>query len=1037
MGATRGQGPIRFGEDFELDVRSFQLRRGERALKLERIPMEILLLLIERAGHLVSRDEIVERVWGKNVFLDTDNSINSAIRKIRQVLRDDSERPKYLQTVVGRGYIFIASQVRQDSARVAGVVDDPITDTSLIGRRLGDYRILQLIGAGGMGVVYVAEDLKLGRQVAIKLLPAELVNHPGALERMQREARIASTLDHPNICAIYQLAESENQPFIVMPLLRGRTLREWIESQGNAPAARCVREIMSVAIQICEGLEVAHEKGIIHRDIKPANIFLTSSGEVKILDFGVAKILNAAESPEPLPGASEQSTRPNPIVTEPSTGTPAYLSPEQIKGDPLDERTDLFSFGSVLYEMCTGQRAFQGEDTSTIQAAIVSTQPASIQTRKPDLPGKLQEIVSKALEKDRERRYRTASEMSVELHALSAAFDAPTDSTGKSSPLKSGAGIFTSKKFLAGVTGVAVLVGALFWAFNRTDRQPFREFTVTQITNSGRAEQAAIAPDGKYVLHVHDENGMRSLRLRNIATGSDTEILAAQNTRFKSLAFSPDGNYVYFRQLVNSVGSEWDVFRMPVLGGKPEKVSRDVDSDIIFSPDATHISYVRANDPEEGTYRVLTANLDGSKENVLVAEKIKGFGNDAYPPFGAWSPDGRQIAYTFAKMADEPGVVRVLHVGSRQISVLQHFPDLLTFDIRWPTRNWLLLVNSARGVESTPSQISALSLADRKLHTITRDTNSYSSLSVSADGKTAAAVQTKTLAFLDLFDVDLHAMTARTNGLAGKLDNINSFDWIDNDHLLVSNGAKIARLDAATGKAVEVLSDASSAIVGLAQCSTGYILINREFRTGNSISEIWRANQDGSNLTKLSDGQYDMSPACSPDGKWAFYLDGMQRLRRAPVEGGASEAVAAAIPNLDRVLGTFGFSPDGSSMVALVDVVDHSANRVVARLAVFDLKASSQSPPRLIVPDPRISAGSLHSGGVRFSPDGKSLIYAIKAQGVGNLWMQSFDGSPGHAITSYATDVISHFRFSPNGKTLAIKRTHSISDIVVIHDGTS
>ncbi len=1030
MGATRNQGPIRFGEDFELDDRSFQLRRGDRALKLERIPMEILLLLVERAGHLVSRDEIVERVWGKNVFLDTDNSINSAVRKIRQVLRDDSERPKYLQTVVGRGYIFIASPLRADFAEVSEAVDDSVTDAPLVGRRLGDYRLLQLIGAGGMGVVYVAEDLKLSRQVAIKLLPAELIDHPGALDRMQREARIASTLDHPNICTIYQLAEFENQPFIVMPLLRGRTLREWIESQGEQSADRCVREIVGIAIQICDGLRVAHDKGIIHRDIKPANIFLTRNGDVKILDFGVAKILNAAESGQDSPGVPvEQSTTSSPMVTEPSTGTPAYLSPEQIRGEPLDERTDLFSFGSVLYEMCTGHRAFPGESSSAIEAAIVGAQPPSIQVWKPGLPGKLHDIVSKALEKDPQSRYRTAFEMSADLHALNATLGPVTDSVTKTkrSP--------ASRRFFASVSAGAVLVAALLWVvFARTDRQPFREFTVLQITNSGRAEQAAISPDGKYVLHVHDDNGMRSLRLRNIATGSDAEILAAQSTRFRSLAFSPDGNYVYFRQMVNSVGSEWDEFRMPVLGGKPQQISRDVDGDIIFSPNGTRISYVRANDPDEGRYRVLTANLDGSNETVLTDEKIKGFGNDAYPPFAAWSPDGTQIAYTFSKMADEPGIVRVLHVGSGKVSDLQHFPDLLTFDIRWPTRDWLLLVNSPRGGDSTSSQISAFSLADKKLHAITRDANSYSSLSVSADGKTIAAVQTQALSFLDLFNVDSHALKARTNGIAGKLDNLNSFDWSDNDHLLVSNGAKITRLDVATGNATEIFSDANGAIVGVAPCSTGYIVINREFRSGNSTSEIWRVDRDGSNPTRLSEGQYDMSPACSPDGKWAFYLDGMQRLRRVPVAGGASEAVAAPIPHLDRVMGTFGFSPDGRSMAALVDVVDQPANRALARLAVFDLKAGSQSGPRLLPPDQRINAGSLHSGGVRFSPDGKSLVYPIKAKGVGNLWMQPLDGSPGHAITSYATDTISHFRFSPDGKTLAIKRIQSVSDVVVIHD---
>ena len=345
-GSARIQGEVRFGEDFELDCRNFQLRRAGRVLKLERIPLEMLILLIERAGHLVTREEIAERIWGTNVFLDTDNSINSAIRKIRQVLRDDPEQPRFVQTVIGRGYLFVVSQLRSDSAESASTDEHRIAaDGSLLGRKIGDYRVLELIGGGGMGVVYRAEDLKLDRQVAIKFLPAELVNTAAAFERMKREAHMASVLEHSNICPIYQLAEFEGRPFIVMPLLNGRTLREWIVSQRTRPAGICAREILNLAIQISEALKAAHARSILHRDIKPANIFITSNDEVKILDFGVAEILHVG-------GTAGSDTQ---AETDCSfTGTPAYLSPEQILGETLDERTDLFCFGSVLYEMCTG-----------------------------------------------------------------------------------------------------------------------------------------------------------------------------------------------------------------------------------------------------------------------------------------------------------------------------------------------------------------------------------------------------------------------------------------------------------------------------------------------------------------------------------------------------------------------------------------------------------------------------------------------------------------------------------------------------------
>jgi eukaryotic-like serine/threonine-protein kinase len=657
--------------------------------------MEVLLLLIERAGHLVTREEIAERVWGKDVFLDTDNSINSAIRKIRLVLRDDSDQPRFVQTVVGRGYLFLSSQLEQRSeADTPPLTSERLEDGALAGRRIGDYRILELLGGGGMGVVYKAEDLKLGRQVAIKFLPRELAGDPSAVERMQREARLASSLDHPHICSIYQLAQDEGQLFMVMPLLEGRTLREWITAEADRPATTCVREVLKLAIQISDALQFAHNKGIVHRDIKPANIFLTTRGEIKILDFGVATIRGGA-SGGPTLVTETATTAADTTRAGLSPGTPAYLSPEQVKGEKLDARSDLFSFGSVLYEMATGQRPFPGASAVAIEAAIVNMEPQPIRQLKSGLPERFEQIVARTLEKDRERRYQSTADLHADLCTLHAKLAPQTGIPANHRP--------PSKQLYALVAVLVLAVLGIVALLRKSPSpQPFKDFAITQITNTGRAEQVAISPDGKYAAYVSDVNGQKSMRLRNISTASDTEILAPVATRFRSLAFSPDGNYLYFRQLVNSIGSEWDAFRVPVLGGKPELVARDVDGDIIFSPDGLHISYVRANDPEDGKYRVLKANLDGSAETILTIQQIKGFGHEGYPPFATWSPDGKKIAYTFAKMADEPGIVRLLDLDSKHLDVLQHFPDLLTFEIHWlPDSNWLLLVHSPKGGEVT------------------------------------------------------------------------------------------------------------------------------------------------------------------------------------------------------------------------------------------------------------------------------------------------------------------------------------------------
>lgn len=414
---------IRFGEDFELNLRAYELRCAGIPLKLKPIPMELLLFLIERRGELVTRDQIVERIWGKGVFLDTDNSINGAISKIRQVLRDDAEQPRYVQTVTGRGYRFVASVVEVGAVpqTETGAPAQPPAAESLVGKKVSHYRVLHVLGGGGMGVVYKAEDLKLGRQVALKFLPSELATDPRSFARFEREARAASALDHPNICSIYQLGDHEGQPFIVMQLLEGQTLREWIQTAADQGTTARVSQMLDLAIQITDGLSAAHDKGIIHRDIKPANIFITNRGQAKILDFGVAKFLEGQEiPPERVPSETAQSANPTLTLTGGSMGTPFYLSPEQVRGEKLDARTDLFSFGLVLHEMATGQRAFSGNTATVIRDAVVNAPAVPVRQLDPDIPPELEEIVNKTLEKDPNRRYQSAGELRADLERLRA-----------------------------------------------------------------------------------------------------------------------------------------------------------------------------------------------------------------------------------------------------------------------------------------------------------------------------------------------------------------------------------------------------------------------------------------------------------------------------------------------------------------------------------------------------------------------------------------------------------------------------------------
>jgi eukaryotic-like serine/threonine-protein kinase len=399
---------VKFGDDLELDPGAYELRRAGRPLKLERIPMELLFLLVEQRGQLVTREHIIERIWGKDVFLDADSSINSAIRKIRLVLKDDPEQPRFLQTVTGRGYRFIATVLEDPPPAAIEVAAPPqaAAAENLIGKEISHYRILSKLGSGGMGVVYEAEDVRLGRRVALKLLPENLARDQIALQRFEREARAASSLNHPNICTIYEVEEHDHQQVIVMELLEGKSLKDRIR---EGPIS--TDELLDFGIQTSDALEAAHAKGIIHRDMKPGNIFVVVGGRVKILDFGLAKV-------RPPSVVEEQSEEESLTLEGVIPGTTAYMSPEQVRGEEIDARSDLFSLGVVLYEMATGKRPFVGKNRVVLMNAILNEKPSAPGEVNPYLPSRLNTIIAMALEKDRERRYQKAADIGSDLKRL-------------------------------------------------------------------------------------------------------------------------------------------------------------------------------------------------------------------------------------------------------------------------------------------------------------------------------------------------------------------------------------------------------------------------------------------------------------------------------------------------------------------------------------------------------------------------------------------------------------------------------------------
>src|SRR6266496_2902971 len=422
-------------QDFELDLKTGELcSRDDSRTLLREQPFQVLRMLVANGAEIVTREEIRRTLWPGSTIVDFDHSINVAIGILRKALGDSANNPHYIETLARRGYrLMVPVEWLEPPADTPGN-DEPAAmpptgfAASLIGKKVSHYRVLEVIGAGGMGMVYKAEDLKLGRSVAVKFLPEDLAGDPVALQRFEREAQTASALNHPNICTIYEIEEHEGQPFIVMELLQGDTLRG--RTSGSEFEPLPLAQVFDIAVQVCGALQAAHDKRIVHRDIKPANIFLTTQGTVKILDFGLAKLVASEETGGNDPAEASQNNHDRPsvqsvrehakidaLLTLPgiTAGTAGYMSPEQVRKEKLDARTDLFSFGLVLYEMAAGRRAFEGETAAEIHDAILHQPAAPAHDTNPNVPSALDAVISKALEKDRERRYQSAAEMREDL----------------------------------------------------------------------------------------------------------------------------------------------------------------------------------------------------------------------------------------------------------------------------------------------------------------------------------------------------------------------------------------------------------------------------------------------------------------------------------------------------------------------------------------------------------------------------------------------------------------------------------------------
>lgn len=900
------------------------------------------------------------------------------------------------------------------------------------GARLGAYEIVAPIGAGGMGEVYRARDPRLGRDIAIKVLPPDAAPGDERHDRFEREARAIASLNHPGIVTIHAVEEAGGVPFFTMEFVEGRSLDRVIPTHGLP-----VDELLRIAVPLADAVAAAHQRGILHRDLKPGNVMITPEGRVKVLDFGLAKLLESVARP---PGGAAS------LITTSDTGegrilgTVAYMSPEQAEGKPLDQRSDVFSLGVILYEMATGQRPFRGDTNVSVLSAILKDTPGSITELRPELPRDVSRIVKRALAKDPELRYQTVKDLRNDLAGLKedlATGEVPASDARQAAARSRAQAPRTRLRWVAAfaAAGALLALGAVAWRMAPVREapapeapRPFDDTTITRLTADGAAGLgAAVSPDARYVAYAFEEQGRQGVRVRQTDTSATVQVVAPGDVRIFGLDFTPDGNRLAY--LAYPVGSGTaTLFEVPVLGGPPRKLLDDVDRGVSYSPDGARFAFLRGYPLRASA--ILVANADGSGERVLAERKNPDEFVLARP---AWSPDGRVIvAAAWQTGSPKASLVEVdAQSGAARTIVDGRWDDVTS--VCWLPSGAGLLVTAADFAVNEFNQVWFVDYPGGRARRITSDLAGYTRVSVSADGRTIAAVRGEYEGAIWVAPASNPGRPSAVPGVAATPEPA-SIGWTPDGRILfgavAGNNSDVwaARPDGSDVR--QLTTSPEDDHVPVASRDGRHIVF---VSTRGGKVRLWRMNPDGTGQAQLTDGHEDVDPVVSADSAYVYYTRGgmaNKPAHRVPVGGGPAEPAFGTVPpgaagGIPSGFMPDAFSPDGS--VVLGKYWDQQAG--TTRVAV--VRADGSGAPRVLdIPS---------SPGVKVSrswaPDGRAVTTIREEGGASSLWRLPIDGGapsrlavfpPGERIVSHA--------WSLDGRFLAMIRTRQTRDIVIIRD---